>query len=308
MAALDARMSAVEMRQRVDGLVPPLLAFVEETTNRIRAESTDPAIRRRALQLKIDALPVVYRVAFQTDPLAAALDLWLLSYQMEGCLEAGVGPCDFGPLQPMVVEAAKRQREEELLKAMNVESVGAFDVIGDVSTTVAQLSSRLNLYMGDAARLGRWHAELLAEDLARWPEIARALEDLDRLTDSVGTVAGTLEPENLNALIDRPLELVEKEREIVLADVDRQRVLTLQYVTAEREAVVEALVELVHAERMAMMAQVRQERLETLVEVERIRRDPGRWAPPGGATGLAGPAHRAVEGQRRESVVGGSSS
>jgi hypothetical protein len=95
----DARMSAVEMRQRVDALVPSMLAFVEEMADLVRAEATNPAVRRRALLLKIDALPVVYRAAFQTDPLAAALDLWLLSYQLENCLEEGTGPCDFGPQQ-----------------------------------------------------------------------------------------------------------------------------------------------------------------------------------------------------------------
>lgn len=318
MEEMGTTMSAVEMRHRVDALVPSLLAFVDETTSRIRAETTDPEIRRRALYLKIDTLPVVYRAAFQTDPLAAALDLWLLSYQLEDCLEAGVGPCDFGPQQPIARDAARAQREEldrqfaavsehpevtardrelvrevarhyplqdegairrrhtmtlELLKAMDAEGVGVFDVVGDVSTTLTNLTNRLNLYLGDATRLGRWQAELLAEDVARWPEIDRALTALDRLAESVELVNRTLEPEILNALIDRPLDLVQAERQIILADVERQRVLTLEYVTAERQAVVEDLLAGVQAERVATLAQVRQERLETLEEIDRIRQE-----------------------------------
>jgi hypothetical protein len=328
----DARMSALEMRQRVDALVPSMLSFVEETTDRVRSETSDPAIRRRALLLKIDALPVVYRAAFQTDPLAAALDLWLLSYQLENCLEEGIGPCDFGPQQPIAREAARAQREEldglfakvsanpeatvrdrelvrstalrypledeasirrrrtmteELLKAMDVEGIGAFDVIGDVSTTLANLTTRLNLYLGDATRLGRWQAELLvgdlAEDLARRAETGDVLTNLDRVTDSVESAARTLEIESLNALMDRPLDLVRDERQALLADIDRQRVLTLEYLTGERQATVDALLEGVRAERVATLAQIRQERLETLEEIERLRRD---TLTDGGAVGV----------------------
>jgi hypothetical protein len=311
-------MSALEMRQRVDALVPSILSFVEETADRVRSETSDPAIRRRALLFKIDALPVVYRAAFQIDPLAAALDLWLLSYQLENCLEEGIGPCDFGPQQPIAREAARAQREgldglfarvsanpeatvrdrelvrstarrypledegsirrrrtmtEELLKAMDVEGIGAFDLMGDVSATLANLTTRLNLYLGDATRLGRWQAELLVEDLAGRAETGRVLTNLDRVTDSVESAARTLEIENLNALMDRPLDLVRDERQALLADVDRQRVLTLEYVTGERQATVDALLEGVRAERMATLAQIRQERLETLEEIERLRQD-----------------------------------
>jgi hypothetical protein len=312
-----AKMSAIEMRQRVDAMVPPFLAFVEQTADRIRAETSDPEIRRRALRLKIDMVPLIYRAAFQADPLAAALDIWLLSYQMEDCLEAGTGPCNFGPLQPLAREAARRLREafdqlfqqtslnrealdrgrelvretasrhpleeegsirlrhtitEELAEAMDVEGLGAFDVLGDVSITLTNLTNRLNFYIDDVARLGRWHAELLAEDMATWPMVERALTDLDRLTDSANSVATALEPEGLNALVDRPLDLIQAERQVVLAEVDRQRMLTLQYLSEEREATLEFLLESVQAERTATLAQVRQERIETLLEIERLRR------------------------------------
>jgi hypothetical protein len=330
MKAVGAQMPAIELRQRVDALVPPVLVFVEQTADRVRAEASDPEVRRRALVLKIDVVPAVYRAAFQPDPMAAALDLWLLSYQLEDCLEAGTGPCNFGPQQPIAREAARRQREafedlflkaavapggyerghelvretarryplqeegsirsrrtmvQELLKAMNVEGVGAVDVLGDVSVTLTSLSNRLNLYMDDATRLGRWHAELLAEDVARWPTIDHALtnvgrmadsvdrvrESVDDVTDSVDRVAKRLEPESLGALIDGSRDLIQAERQAVLAEVDRQRVLTLQYLSLERQAVGKSLFEGVQAERVATLAEIRKERLETLVEFERMR-------------------------------------
>jgi hypothetical protein len=157
----------------------------------------------------------------------------------------------------------------ELARAMGAESRDAFAVIGDVSTTLTDLSSRLNTCIGDAGRLGRWHAELLAEDLALRPEITGSVADLHRVADSVNKAADVLEPAALDALLDRPMRLLQEERGVVLADVDRQRVLTLHYLTAERETVLQA----VHDERVATMAQLRQERLETMEQVDVLRHD-----------------------------------
>jgi hypothetical protein len=312
MKEVGATMPAVEMRQRVDEMVPPLLASVEQTTDRVRAEATDPAVRRRALQLKIDAVPVVYRAAFQPDPLAAMLDLWLLLYQMEDCLDAGTGPCDLGAQQaiaraqsralreafegeiekvannPAAFDAARARIREtarryplteegaiarrrtmtvEVARLIGTESRDAFAVVGDVSTTLTDLTSRLNTYIGDVARLGRWQAELLAEDLMLKPEIIGSVADLHRVADSVDGIAEVLEPAAVDALLDRPLALIPEERRAVLADIDRQRALTLRYLTAERIAALEA----VHAERVATMAQLRQERIETMEQVDQLR-------------------------------------
>jgi hypothetical protein len=74
-------------------------------------EGRDPEVRRRALLLKIAAVPVVHRAAFQPDPLVSLLDLWLLLYQVEECFDAGTGPCLFGAQQPIARAAGRVQRE-----------------------------------------------------------------------------------------------------------------------------------------------------------------------------------------------------
>jgi hypothetical protein len=320
MQDVGARRSAVEIRERTDTLVPPLVAFVEDTADQIRAEASDPAVRRQALQLKIDLVPVILRAGFQPDPVAAALDLWLLSYQLEDCFDAGTGPCDFGPQQEIAKAAAGNLREtfdrlfeevtinpsalerertlvrdtasryplqhqesirrrrtitEELTKVMDVGGLTPFEVLGDVSTTIASLSRRLTIYVDETARLARWHAELLAEDVVTWPTIDRALGDVDRMSASVDRVANTLSPEFLTGLVDRPLDVVREERQAAMDDVDHQRVLTLQYVSKEREALVENLIASlmtgIDEQRVAALADLRSERLETLDEIERLR-------------------------------------
>jgi hypothetical protein len=304
-------MSAFELRQRVDDWVPPLLASIEQALDGVRSESQDRDVRRRALLLKIDAVPVMYRAAFQPDPLAGAMDLWLLTYQMEECMAAGTGACDLGEQQPIARAAGRAQREKlerqmwraatnpeafariqkrvqqtarrypltdegaiarrhtmtaELARIIGAESRDVFGVIGDVSMTLTELTNRLNTYIGDAGRLGRWQAELLAEDMKTWPEVTGSVADLHRVADSAEEVATTLEPESLDALLDRPMDFVEGERQAILRDVDRQRVLTLQYLTAEREAVLAA----VDAERVAMMAQLHEERVGAMQDADTL--------------------------------------
>jgi hypothetical protein len=313
MKDVGATMSAVELRKRVDDMVPPLLAGIEQTVDHVRAEAKDPEVRRRALQLKIDAIPVVYRAAFQPDPLAAMLDLWLFLYQMEQCFDAGTGPCELGAHQAAARAAIRAQREVferevekaatnpealatsrarvqetarrhpltdegaiarrrtmtvELARVMGAQSRDAFAVIGDVSMTLTDLTNRLNTYIGDAGRLGRWHAELLLEDLAQRPEVKGSVADLHRVADSADEVAEVLDPSVLDGLLDRPLALIPEERRAVLADIERQRTLTLEYLTGERVAALQA----VREERVATMAQLHEERVETMEQVDTLRR------------------------------------
>src|SRR5262245_15617680 len=61
--------SAAVLRARVDDLAERLAGRIEETCDRIRSEARDPAVRRRALTAKIEAVPALYSAAFRVDPL-----------------------------------------------------------------------------------------------------------------------------------------------------------------------------------------------------------------------------------------------
>ena len=67
--------SAAELRAAVDALADRFADQVEQTADRIGAATPDPAVRRRALAFKIDAVPAVYTAAFRADPLAGVIDL-----------------------------------------------------------------------------------------------------------------------------------------------------------------------------------------------------------------------------------------
>src|SRR5262245_30043774 len=103
--------SATELRLRLYELPARLGGSVEIAADRIRAESDDPAVWRRALIWKADGIPVIYTAALRPDPLAGALDLWVLLYQMDAYYEQGVGKDAFGKERPIAVSALKSMLE-----------------------------------------------------------------------------------------------------------------------------------------------------------------------------------------------------
>jgi hypothetical protein len=70
--------------------------MIEAAADRIRAKSSDPDVRRRALLWKADGVPALFAAALRPDPLAGALDLWLLVEQMDQCFREGAWKDAFG--------------------------------------------------------------------------------------------------------------------------------------------------------------------------------------------------------------------
>lgn len=100
-------LSAAELRLRLYELPPRLGGMVEIAADRIRMQSADPAVRQQALLWKTDAIPTIYSATLRPDPLAGALDLWVLLYQAQDHFQQGAGKESFGPQQPIAVDAAR---------------------------------------------------------------------------------------------------------------------------------------------------------------------------------------------------------
>src|SRR5262249_21181968 len=99
--------SAAVLRARMNDLAGRLAGRIEQTADRIGAESPDFAVRRRALAMKADAIPAVYVAAYRSDPLAAAVDVWGFAFQFAQHFESGAGRAAFGLQQPLVQEGAR---------------------------------------------------------------------------------------------------------------------------------------------------------------------------------------------------------
>jgi hypothetical protein len=100
---------------------------VENAADEIIAATDDPEIRRNALIWKISAISVGQRAAFQEDPLAGYLDLWILSEQMERFFKEDAGRDLFGDHQSIAIRASRRVADEAEALA------GELTADGDVS-------------------------------------------------------------------------------------------------------------------------------------------------------------------------------
>lgn len=296
--------SAADLRARVNDLADSFVGRLEESADRISAETRDRTVRRRALTFKIDAVPAVYTAAYRSDPLAAAVDVWALAFQIDEYLEEGAGRDAFGSEQGLARKAVR-------------------DVLADADTLIQGVVTRPEHFVSTRAQVEDWvRTHPIEHTLSSRPSIVgfaakQRSENRDAFV-AVGTVSDTLEnlSERLNTYAAQlpkqarwqaellvsdmvgehdvegalgdigavgaaarrandllgeagpPVrEMLAAERRAVLEGVNHQRLETLSFVTAERVATLVAFRE----ERIALAAALRQERIETLKEVDAIK-------------------------------------
>lgn len=81
---------------RIDEFASLWLGEVEFRSDTIRAESTDPDIRRAALIWKMNASSSMLRAASHSDPVVAFMDAWTLVFQYRDYFVGGAGADMFG--------------------------------------------------------------------------------------------------------------------------------------------------------------------------------------------------------------------
>lgn len=262
------RRTALEIRQRVDALVPAMVAVVEDTADRVRGAATDPHVRRRALRLKIDLVPVIYEAGLQTDPLVAGLDLWLLSYQLEQCFESAQGRCDFGAQQPLAREAGREQRQT-LDRLFETASLNR-DALDRERELVLAAARRHPLHEQESLRRRR----SIAPELARTMN-AQALTPFELLGDVSATLSGL--SDRLSLYVEEAVRLAAWQAELLLEDMMGSPAIagTLTDVgraTDSIERVSSALDTAgLNATVDRLTAAIRQERQATLADIDRQR-------------------------------------
>ena len=290
----ELRLRLYEMPQRLGGVL-------ETAADRIRAQSADPAVRRRALLWKAEAIPALYTAALRPDPLAGALDLWVLLYQMDFDYESGTAKSAFGPQQAIAVDALKKMLEifeataaplypdhgaylrhqadvRAFARAHPLES--SFASRETVVTELARFSVDENA--GTLAAVGQATDTLadislrlnayvtLVPEVARWQaelaaEDVTGRENLGGTLDDVHTIAGAADRANA-LLADVPgaaRQAAGPMRELL----DQQRAEMIAAVDREREA----MTGFITSERQAALAAVSEERKAALESVSAER-------------------------------------
>ncbi|HXJ79170.1 MAG TPA: hypothetical protein VMS64_10855 [Candidatus Methylomirabilis sp.] len=267
-----------EVRMRVRGLAGRFSGLLEETTDRVIATSSDPALHRAMLLTKTNAIPVLQESLFRPDPLEALLDSWALIAQMQDRIAASDVWHGFTAARSLVAETLQQMEaelEEVFRKVAPKMDVAA--VRGRVHAWAAEhpvgdsLASRVSTrsFIADTVKqdsVGSLQAlaalpETLDDAMTRvdtyvrfTPKQARWQAEL--LVDDLVTGPDGRTPFDQLAEVSASVDRISKVVEQLPGLSAREREAVLHAVTAERTASLEA---------------IRRERLETLAFVNEQR-------------------------------------
>jgi hypothetical protein len=145
---------------------------------------------------------------------------------------------------------------------------GAFAAMGRLEMSLGDLTDRMNIYAGHLPNQARWQAELAIEDFVGGPEFEEAYGKLDEMKASIDLTAANVAgvSETIDAQVVGALEIIPQEREVIFAEVERQRLETLELVQAERDLILNAIRE----ERIAIFEEVRKERVAVMQDMEAL--------------------------------------
>jgi hypothetical protein len=110
MEATKTKAIAGDLRAVDNMLAVSVPGTIEAAANTIMTQTSDPALQREALLFKLEVVPAFYQALFYSDPLAAALDAWALSIQLEDFLESRGKR--LGELLPVALKAARTVRAQ----------------------------------------------------------------------------------------------------------------------------------------------------------------------------------------------------
>jgi len=277
MAATKTEVTARTVRALDDVLAISVPGTIETAANSVLRETSDPATRRRALRWKIEVIPAFYQALFYADPLAALLDAWALSIQLEQLLETSAAKEELGAVQPNALAAARRIQQQIATGAKDLaKSPEGFERARSTVERWAQahpiagpLSSRPSILPELTEKAGAIDVSVF-EVVAGLPA---TLADVATRMDVYAAYLPKAAHWHAEILADEIADRAEVQRiEATVASVDRmtERINDLLAPSALRGALDTFRGEL-HSERQAVFASIDQQRLETLAYVKQER-------------------------------------
>ncbi len=146
--------------------------------------------------------------------------------------------------------------------------ISVFQAVGDITGTVNDIATRLDIYAAYVPKAGRWQAELLVDQLSDRTEAQRTLSTFASVEKMTDRVSQLLSPEAIQTALNYSLAELRKEQASAFAAVDVQRKDTLLYLTQERQAALAA----VDAQRRDVMADMDRQRAAVAQQVDVFRK------------------------------------
>ena len=294
--AKNVTSSAPELSSRNQSRLALYSAEIETAADKIISESHSRAARRKALEWKAEAIPVMQTSLLNTDPIAAILDTWAFIFQMSTYMERAALKQALGEFHAVVAETVKNM-DAEMERTVRLGSPTA-----DVADLRHRVSTWADAHPIQASLVGR---QSLDPDLISKVEQSDlgAMASIKALGESIGDLTARLDsynayipkqarwqaelllgdvatdPQVSTALsnfvvlsntaakassnMDRMPELVGQAREAVRADVEGQRLSAQAFLNEQRLRTVDAL----QQQRLATIAAFRGERLAATADM-----------------------------------------
>ncbi len=252
--------------------------LVSAAASDIIAGSDDSRIREHALQWRLWAMPQARSAAFDQDPFAGLIELWILARQQHHFFEEGEGKDWFGAQQPRALETTlhlQHVSEELLTEVMSDGQAERMREIGEEWVEEHPIEGRL--YVRPTARADlaafvtqKQHGGLKA--VGSMEETVRDLSDRitilsaqapievrwqaeylveaifeERVHGRIDSIVGSLE--NFTAFLDSFEGTLSAQTQTLLEGIERERMTIFNAVENERAAIVEA----VEGERRAVL-------------------------------------------------------
>ncbi len=282
-------MSPEELRVRVRALIRPTLGIIEESADRIIANTSDPAVRRGGLTLKIEMTTTMLAAMLRSDPVLALADAWGCVLQVQDGLARPDAQAKYGQSAARASEALALVDKQFRDFVASVQAgrfaetfpssvrrwadghpiEGALYRRPSIDSAVAELlaSSGADGVFAVLGNLDETTADVMTRmdlytmylpRLARW-EAELAADDLTRGVDAQALSA---EFEQFTKAVDRIATVAETAPDVMA----RERGAVLDAVRGERLRLLDA----VREERVVFLEAVKKERIATLHEVELI--------------------------------------
>jgi hypothetical protein len=284
-------LTSMEFRLHAYGYAERFSAGVENAADEILAGTEDADVARNALLWKMNALPAMQLAVFQSDPMMGFLDAWTLTVQMRDFFTMGAGRDAFGPLQSIAVEASealeravgeviasmmvsgdapegerivrawadshpitsmeflRETTASEFADVLGQQQAGGLAVLGDLAMQATDLSERLKYYAAAMPKQMRWQSKLVLLELLDEADVEGFLGNVGSIDRSAFRLAEFAD--TVPALVGDQAAFAVDALLASLREVNRQRLETLEALTAERIAVMEQ----VGNELIAMMDQ-----------------------------------------------------
>jgi hypothetical protein len=285
----NPKISEREVRAQVNAHLLRYSSMVEYTVHEFNQRETAPHARIAVLYWQMNGITTCRGAAFLDDPLAAALDCWVLGIQELEFYEGEKGKRIFGDAQPLIVERlesvhlpfrnlvkswttnnddlhteiesfAKKHpmanmsygRESlaaEVARIVGDSNLGFLASVGTLDERIQDITERLNIYMQQVPNQLRWTTALIQEELNQSEEVNGLIQDLHEMNASL---------QRLSTLEDRLPKMIDDQVDMGMEDLSTK---------------LEPALETLEIERVKIMASVTREREATLAEVDRQRLD-----------------------------------